>query len=254
MKPSKRKNGYLVRLFDKDTNALARLRIMDVKISQVSGSLRVWIGTSNVGRDFVLNCDRQSLDLMMKNNKHWFQNALTEDKIREFFRDSFDAHGCVTVRASETHPCKCFVNGRTSSFETTVEKAIGFDATVVIVPAAIYVSASAFSVIWYVEEIHVIDDASEAHETEVDVDRNEIESQWDIEIAAATKMLDDKMAFLMKKYKYIEQLKGQIADLLNIAKGQPIANKSWDEALEKLENKLSGIKTGNLFLDSSALT
>lgn len=261
VKPSKRKNGYLVRLFDKDSSpaAQARIRVLDAKISVPSGSrntanteaIRVWIGPSNIAREFVLDCDSQALNLMIKHNKHWFQNSLTEEKIRDFFQDSFDAYGCITARLSESHPCKCSINGKTCSFNDAMENAAKYDATVVVIPAAIYVSSTAFHVLWYVEEIHVLDEVAEAEEADADVDRGEIESMWDTEVTAATAQLEDKMALLMKKHKYLETLKGQMVDFLEMAKSQPSANKLWGETLEKLGNKISGIKTGHLILEEA---
>ena len=257
VKQIKRANGYIVRLFDKETQSLPRIRLMDTKLSPVGNGgsgdanardkVRVWIPANDVGRDYVLDCDRQALELMIKHNKHWFQNALTADKIREFFTDSFDAHGRILARLSDSRPCKYYMGGRTCSQEDAFEAALASDASVVIVPSAIRVSTTSFSVIWYIEEIHIQDDSED--DSVEDVDRLEIESQWLLELQQASKTVHDKMTALMQKYKYLETLNRQMHELYEIAKDQPRPDKLWNDNLEKLGQKILGVKSGQLILE-----
>lgn len=251
IKPSKKKNGYLIKLYDKDTKAVPRVRVMDVKLSFQSGrEARVWMASTNTGKERVQECDKQALKLMSQHNQHWFQNSLTQEKILEFYRYSFDTHGFIAVQMSETNPCKCYHNAKTCAFES-IENALSASSssigiTVVMVPMALYVTSSTFYIMWYLSEIHVTEEGFE-DDGEV-IDKEGIEDAWKEEVAAAHTSLDQKMDLLMKKYTHLQAYKKELDDLMEVAQSQTSTSKLWDLTLENLETKIRGVKTGQLWV------
>jgi hypothetical protein len=181
---------------------------------------------------------------MIQKNSVWFKNTLTPEEIQARFRPSIHPEGHLLVRASPAHlPKHLSLNDRPVENWTTLMES-GLDgmvfASVSLVCHGIYLQKKHYELLWKLEGLHIytMTEGDLLQETNVDEYKEDIETQWAVEIEsleAAQKAAEERLQSEMAKQR--EKI-AQLKTLLSQCRGYGTTHPEWHKNMEHLQGEL----------------
>lgn len=228
--PIKKRNHYICNLKEKVSLNLSNVTILNnLFINDSKSLLKVRIN-NNVDIETLNNIDIMARNTMIENNKVWFNNNMTEERIIEKFNPSFDIQsGILSLYIYTEHPPKIVDDNITRNNIDTIESIVFEMNNIVNIDIrllGLYISQDTFGVKWMIKRVDIIP----LNESIVGDDK-EIEDSWENEIEELESMIDNKIMRLSTK-------KEEMKELLNKCKNKEC---KWENIRKYVNSFLSDV-------------
>jgi hypothetical protein len=174
--PKRKRNNYVSRVCSTDQHPVI-IKITDAKVLNVhntpSGDLvRVWIPHESAAFRELRQVDTACLDAVIANNEKWFSNDLTEQAIRDYFRESLNTvHNSFVAAIAEDREPVITLNGTVTHLDSLHKYP---DIAYIEVEAqGLYFFETKCGVRWLLRKMVL-----NTHEDDIDPNKQEIEDQW----------------------------------------------------------------------------
>lgn len=203
--PIKKSNHYICNSREKLSINLLNVTILNnIFINDNKSLLKIRVDNS-LDIERLNNIDILSRNTMIENNKIWFKNAMTEEKIIERFNPSFDKQsGVLSIYIYSEHPPKIIHDSITKKSIDEIESTIFEMNNIINIDIrllGLYISSDSFEVKWIARKI----DITSLNEFIVGDDKD-IEDSWENEIEELENMIDNKIMRLSNKKKEIKEM------------------------------------------------
>lgn len=260
--PEKRKDYYVSRVTkDAKKNQSFTIRIDGAKMISVheltddNGYLvKMWIPPDNGACDIIQDVDKLCIDTSLLKNNEWFANALSADKIYDYFRPSINQQ-ISTIIVSNVKPPRSvsFCGEELNDFSVVGHKNMrelrSMLCNCVLEIQGLYFYPKKFGVRWIIRDIDIYDPTRQYSDNDEDsgiVERDDIEDFWRNEIKEVVSMIDEDMSKLEEKIGKLVEFKEDIVETLKTALSENSCNPAWEEALDALKSKIFCYKSGRL--------
>jgi len=236
----KKKRAYVAKVITKD-NKPYRLRIHFAKFislqkipSSQGNILKIWLDDKNQTIINTINkLEEDVLEIIIKNNKDWFENELSLQDIKKFYRNSIDLlNNSISLLNENTEQVLIIYNNNiVDSFDD-----INFadtDLNLEIEIQGLYFFQKKCGIRWIVRKL-VITNNNLNENLDDWFDRKDIESQWEDDLLALNMNIDDNCNTMYNKINKLKEFKQEINDKFEESK-----NKNLDTEWNKMLNNLS---------------
>ena len=223
-----------------DTQKTRKIRLSIIcKIDMINNySYSFNIPRTSVSYDKLLDLDKACLDIVESKNGEWFKNSMTAKQIEDYFRPS------ITMQDSFVIPIE---------YDATEDLSldVGNMVQIEIMLKGIIIHQQSFGLKWKLTDINLIntynpdeDESDNATTLYPEIDKKEIEDEWDVKVDKIYKKLANKIVLLDKKKAKLEEHRHKITETLKFAKAENTPNAIWDEKLIELQNLIYEFESG----------
>jgi hypothetical protein len=254
--PEKAKGAYVSRISDVKGRTF-KVSIQDAKtlsIHKISNNggqiLKIWIPKDSVAHETITKLDETAMQSVLDNNEEWFQNALSEQHIYDYFQPCLDRE-CFGVIVSAIKPPRniVFRGENIDDLEKTTNKEIkNLLCSCTFEAQGLYFYPKKFGVRWIIRDIEFhdksyIDDPSCLVSA---VNKDEVEDFWRGEIQGLSEDIANDIRHFETKIEKLRAFTGQLLELLETARKEKECSFIWNDSLNTLKTKVFEYKSGRL--------
>ena len=230
-KPKKLKDYYISEI-NTDNKKTLRIKINNIKWVNINLPLcKIWIDPKNTIIEDLIKYDKEVYEQTLFNNSKWFPNALSEEKIKEFFRESINkSYSTITVLYSEWAPPIIYNEGEIIDKLEITNVATNID--IELEAEGVCFFKHRFGIRWILKKVWITNNKQVEEDTQEWIDREEIHNSWQEDIVRFKMDLIKQREELKKKEQDLEILEKEI-DLI-WEKTKKYNDNNWNEELENI--------------------
>lgn len=247
----KKKNGVFVGKIHNDNHSI-KIKISNAKfvnVNNIPGSgtlLKIWIPKDSESTDIINNIDEQILEQIIEKNSQWFDNSLSEEQIKQFFRVSLNSMN-FTMSILMLNTKQPLIITSDNNIADSLED-IDFTETLLdleIEAQGLFFFQKKCGIRWILRKIIVKKNIEESSDDWID--RKLIEEQWTSELTEFGDLIEKDIINLEKKKERLREFKNNILSKFDIAKTENI-NIEWNKILKDISIKISKYHDGTLII------
>lgn len=261
--PEKYKDYYMSRVTRKNNKNFI-VKVPDCKVAGIHALandngyvIKMYIPTDSIAAETMADIDAMAIKAASDNNREWFANGLSNDKINEYFRTcSVDGFADVLVSAIKV-PRNIEWRGDLVEDFSQVALTLGrelkaMDCSCTLEAQGLYFYPKKFGIRWIVRDIAFRDRALQTTDDDVEAigpettEAREIEAFWEKELQDVRDMIKKDMEALYARIDKLATFKRELMDMLETAKTEKTCSSSWDSQLDNLRCHIFRYKTGRL--------
>lgn len=188
-------------------------------------------------------------EMLVKKNKQWFKNTLTEEAVRAMYHRSVNADGYMMVRFSPEHlPKDIFVNDRAVTDWDAIQTqwlskkdAVVDMISIEFVCHGIYLTKQRAELLWKIQRLYIYNSERQGilQQTNVDEHKADIEAYWENEYAHYRERVAEEIQQLQRKIRQREEKLSLLAQQLEACKTYSTQNPEWNKTMESIQHEMS---------------
>jgi len=242
-KPVKKKHVYVGKVTTKD-NKPYRLKIHSAKFvslqripSNQGSILKIWFDNkSHDINTIITKLEETVLDTIINNNKKWFENELSLEDIKKFYRNSIDVlNNTLSILNENTEQALIIYNNNIVDSLNDINFS-NTDLNLEIEIQGLYFFHKKCGIRWIIRKL-MINTNNLDENLENWFDRKDIECEWENDLIILNKNIDDNCNELHNKISKLKEFKMEINDKFEESKNK-ILDTEWNKMLNNLSIKI----------------
>jgi hypothetical protein len=256
--PEKKKGSYVSRVTDKKGKPFVvnvqNSKVLAIhKLENENGHMvKLWIPKDSYAHEVMSDLDSGAIQNVISHNEEWFQNALSQQHIYDFFRPCLDQETCVVLASSVKVPRSITFRGKALDNFDELTRAMPRELRSLLCSCSLeaqglYFYPKKFGVRWIIRTIELHDKAQiDEPEALLNHDKEEVEEFWRNELSEARVSIAQDVKVLEEKIAKLRDYEGELELLMKEAEKEEGSSSKWNDCLDSLKSKIFEYKCGRL--------
>jgi len=251
-KPVKKLNNYISSIKKEKKNLRIKINnatFINIKKNSADNEVISLYLNDTDNKELIKEIDNEVLESVVKNNNTWFNNNLTNEKIIEYFRDSFnDKKSVISLLISDLKLPIIYYNNKIIESLADIKIDSSHIINVEIECEGLYFYKDKFGLRWIIRILNIYEPDKYINHDEIVATKDDIENEWELTINEFNITIEEDREKLKNKLKLLEAFKDRIIREYQEAKNISTADSFWNSSLTKISREIAKYYNGTLKL------